>query len=302
MSNKVKGIIFTVIAFAPLGISYPLAGSVMDKLPVFLFTEISLLISLIIGLPLARLREPDVKILKIGKKNWAKIIAQAAIGTVGYTVFNLFGLKYCDAVVASVIASMSPALTMITAFFVLHEKITLKKVIGILFAVLAVLIMTVDFSGVSDVKFTALGIIFMLCAIGCQALFFALAKQITYDLPPYNMTVGLMIPSVIMLAPFAIYDLTQFPITSISGNEWMVILFYGIFVGYLCYLYTYKAYVYVSASFFGSAAALTPICAALTAVIFFGRQLDLKDILGIIFIIIAILVQEMQFNKKSKTD
>lgn len=273
----------------------------MNKIPVFLFTEMSLLIALIIGLPLALKKEPEIKWMSLGGKNWFKICAQSLIGTMAYTVFNLYGLKYCDPVIASVIASLSPAVVMISAFLFLHEKITIKKIIGVFLAIVAVLVMTVDFTNSGVVKFVPLGILFIVLAILCQGLYNVMAKQISYDMPPYSMTAALVGTSSIMLLPFALYDLMHFSLSTLDAKEWAIVLYYGITVGYICYLFTYKAFRYVSATTFGACAAIVPVATAVVSVLFYSATLDIFDIIGIMLVVISVIVIENRENE-SKVD
>lgn len=293
MKNSTKGLILTLLAFLPLGASYPIAASVIDNIPVFLFTEIAMLIGVIIAIPLGKIIEPQVKWHRLGKKVYLKIVLQSLIGVVVYTILNLYGLKYCDPVIASVIASLCPAATMIAAFIVLHEKITVRKLIGVACAVIAVILMTVDFSGTSEpAKFAAAGIIFMCCAVASQVAYFLLAKQISYEMEPFSMTTGLLVPAVIIMAPFAINQATQFDLGSLTGHDWAVMIFYGVMVGYVAYLTTYLAMKYVSATYFSTATAMVPVATAIVSVLFYSVHLRAFDIIGIILVVLSIVIIE----------
>lgn len=293
MKNSTKGFIFTMLAFLPLGASYPIAASVISNIPVFLFTEIAMIFGVIIAIPLGRVVEPQTKWRKLGKKVYLKIFLQSLIGVVIYTILNLYGLKYCNPVIASVIASLCPAATMLAAFVVIHEKITIRKLIGVVCAVVAVILMTVDFGAASEpAQFAAIGIVFMCLAVASQVAYFLLAKQISYEMEPFSMTVGLLVPAVIMMAPVAIYQALKFDFASLSGHDWFVMVFYGVMVGYVAYLTTYLALKYVSATYFSTATATIPVASAIVSVLFYSASLRVTDVIGILLVVISIVIIE----------
>lgn len=293
------GYLYAVLCFVIFGSSYPIAGAAMTKIPVYIFTELTLIVATIVSIPLARMKEPEIKWTKLGGSNYLKIFLQALIGALLYTIFLLYGLKFSSPVVASIISSITPATTMVAASFVLKEKITVPKIIAIILAVGAVMVQTVNFeSGPST--FNLLGLIFMLLSVGCTTTYLVLAKQISYEMPPFTMTAGLIIPSTIMILPFCIYEMMYFDMSTLTYADWWVIVYYGAIVWYVPYLFTYLALKYLPASVFGTTTAITPVAAAITSVLFFGAHMRIVNYIGIVLVIISVSIINRSENNERK--
>lgn len=291
MSKKLKGFLFVLLAYIPLGASYPITNNVMEKVPVFLFTFMAFFIGSCIAIPISRIKEPQIKWTKINNKNYGKLLFQSVVGVFLFTVFNLYGVKYCDPVVAGVLSSISPALILVAAFFFLKEKLSVVKIGGILLSVASVILMTVDFGNTgTDSHYQLLGFVFMILAVIAQVIYAILGKQLSYDMPPFSMTTALLVPTTIILIPFAIYDLTKFNITSLAVTDWIAILYYGAIVTFVCYWTGYEAFFYLPASIVSVGAALVPVASAFVSVIGFRKTLRIVDILGIVLIVLSIIV------------
>jgi drug/metabolite transporter (DMT)-like permease len=271
--------------------SYPIAGAAMEKIPVYLFTAVTLLIAAVVSIPFAKMKEPEIKWTKLGGQNYFKIFMQSLIGAVLYTVFLLYGLTYSSPIMAGIMTSIAPAATLILAFFILKEKITARKVVAVILAVVAVLIMQVQF-GAGPSTFNLFGFVFLCLSVLSVSLFFILAKQISYDLPPFTMTAGILIPGAIMMLPLGLYDMMHFDMSTLTSTDWWVMIYYGVLVWYVPYLLTYLAYQYVSATFVGMGMAITPVAAVVTSVLFFGAQMRTVDYIALILVIISVLVIE----------
>src|SRR5699024_1740856 len=129
-----------LLAMSFIGLSIPIGGIMMEVFPVWLFSNITILIAAIVLIPFASSYE-KVNLLKLGGKNYAGIFMQSLLTVTLYTVFQLYGLTYASAISVGIITSITPAVVAILAFLLLREKINLKKGVAILLAIIAVLIM-----------------------------------------------------------------------------------------------------------------------------------------------------------------
>jgi drug/metabolite transporter (DMT)-like permease len=108
---------------------------------------------------------------KITKK---QLIGTAIMGVSGIFAYNLlfFGaLAILPATRTSLFVALNPAVTVILAFFVFREKLSLQKIIGILIALIGVTIVVTkgDFSQIATSFGT--GEIMMICAVSSWAVY-----------------------------------------------------------------------------------------------------------------------------------
>lgn len=91
-----------------LGGSIPVAYSALEKVPIWLFTCVTIGISCICLIPSAAIIE-KVKWTKLGRRNYYGIFMQALLTCTRYTVFLLYGVSYTSVISAGVINSMVTA-------------------------------------------------------------------------------------------------------------------------------------------------------------------------------------------------
>lgn len=105
---------------------------------------------------------------------WIIVIAAIFAGPLGM-VAGILGISYAGPVYAGVITSCYPIVALVFSFFLIRERITWLKVIGICLSVLAVIMISIEGSE-SDVSHVFLGMLFAACAMfgwGLESVLFA---------------------------------------------------------------------------------------------------------------------------------
>lgn len=292
-----RGLLYILVSMAFIGVTIPVGGALMMKFPVWLFTFITIGIAVIIMVPIATIYE-KTQWTKLGKKNYFGVFMQALLTVTLYTVFLLYGLTYASAISVGIITSITPAVVFILAFFLLRERLNLKKITAIALAVVAVLIMNiagVDINGGSNI----LGIVFMLLAVVSLSLFFIFAKKFSVELKPFTMTAGLCVMGFIQTAPMAIYEFSTFNSSNITVSDWGGTIFYGISGWALAYVFTFLAMPKINASTAGMATAIMPIVSTMVALIFYDAAIRTVDIIALILVIASIFIAESQEKTES---
>lgn len=280
-----------------IGLSIPIGGVMMEQFPVFLFTFITILIATIILVPFSKITE-NTKWTKLGKKNYYGMFMQALLTVTLYTVFQLYGLTYASVISVGIITSITPAVVLILSLVFLRERLSLKKSLAVVLAIVAVLIM--ELSGVQGVGGSSvLGIIFMLSAVVSLSLFFIYAKKFSVKLPPYTLTAGLCLFGTLQTLPLAIYELTTIDLTLFTeGATWLGIMFFAFTAWIFAYCFTFLAFPRINASTAGMATAVIPIVATVSAVLFLGETFRVVDMIGLALVVASILIAESQEKSK----
>ena len=76
---------------------------------------------------------------RLDRADWWRVVGIAAIGTVGFTVLLLLGLRVAPGAVASVVMATAPAVTAVGAVLFLHNRMDRWIALGIALTVAAVL-------------------------------------------------------------------------------------------------------------------------------------------------------------------
>ncbi|KKE77712.1 DMT family transporter [Bacilli bacterium] len=288
-----KGLLFIIISMMSIGLSIPIGGVMMEELPVFLFTFITILIATLILIPFATVVE-KTKWTKLGKKNYFGIFMQALLTVTLYTVFQLYGLTYASVISVGIITSITPAVVLILSLLLLRERLNVRKSSAVVLAIVAVLIM--ELSGAeSGGESSILGIVFMLLAVISLSLFFIYAKKFSVKLPPFTLTAGLCLFGTLQTLPMAMYELTTIDLAIFNeGLTWLWIILYGFTAWVFAYSFTFLAFPRINASTAGMATAVIPIVATVSAVVFLGETFRIVDMIGLILVVASIIIAESQ--------
>lgn len=87
----------------------------------------------------------DRKLVVLGEKDFKYLLLLTFFELFLYFMGESFGLQYLSSTVASVIIAMVPLVAPVAAFLFFKEKITLKKLLGILVSFIGVTLVIVEF-------------------------------------------------------------------------------------------------------------------------------------------------------------
>ncbi|MDO6409905.1 DMT family transporter [Pantoea phytobeneficialis] len=296
MLRKHSGVLCVAMCYILFGISYPVAKQAMDSIPTWTFTFITFLIGLAALFPLSLMID-KTRWLAVSLRDWAAIGVQALFGAVLYTVFLLYGLPDTSAVAASVITSVAPAFVLIFSVIFLREKLTLKSGFAVLLAVLSVIVMTVPTTG-NDGHSNAYGLFFLALSTLSTALVIIFAKKLSSQLPPVTMATGVCLVGAVLSFPLSLTEGGDFHLLAISQSQAITLVYYGLFVWALPYVFFFHGIWKVRASTAGMTVALVPVAAMLAGALFFGERLTITDVAATTLIVASIVIAEVNLKRR----
>lgn len=205
---------------------------------------------------------------KVEKKDLLRL---AICGVFGVTVNQLFffhGLNLSSSINSGIIMTVNPMLVVILSFFILKEKITPNKVLGIIIASIGAILLTL--AGGTGKGDSVLGDLFLFINALSYAIYLVIAKPLMKKYKPltvitYVFTFGL---GFIMLYP---PTLTEFFATDYSAFTFSItakIIYVIIGVTFFTYLLTMYALKHLSASISSSYIYLQPVLVVFFAFLF----------------------------------
>lgn len=295
MKLKFKAYTELTLAMFIAGSSVVASKLLVQTLPVFLASECSLIIASVI-LVLLTFKNKE-QLPKINIKILAVLFLQSLTGVFLFRVFLFFGLKYTSAIESGLITSASPAMVGLLAFFILKEKPSLNKIIGIIFVVLGLIIVNVYSSSISSNNSISLkGNILILIAITGEALFSILSK-ITNDIPAMYRTTIINLFAVVCFIPFSIYDILHFDFTAINYTSFLPVLYYGTFISVISYILWFKGISKIPASEAAVFTGVMPISSILLSSAILKEKLSYSHIISLILIILGICFSCLNYKK-----
>lgn len=175
----------------------------------------------------------------------------ASCGIFGVAINQLFffhGLNLSSSINSGIIMTVNPILVVILSFFILHEKITWTKSIGITLGAVGAILLTLKAgTGKGD---STLGDLFLFINAVSYAIYLVIAKPLMKKYSPltvitYVFTFGL---AFILIYPPTSTELFAAGLSDIPFAIWMKIIYVIIGVTFLTYLLTMYGLKYLSAS------------------------------------------------------
>lgn len=237
---------------------------------------------------------------KIDKRDiWIFVVfglAQLAYGIFGIAAINqqVGGL---NGALGSALQSTSPYFTIVLAYFMFKERITLNKVVAICIGFIGCLLATGLFSGSIEAK--VLGIVLAILSAIFVAIFNIGSKYVGDR--GYSTETTLFyfyLVNAIVLLPYAIFKGT-FSTAANSGTDvWMAILAIGIISTAIPQFLTIKAFQIGDTGKVSVVLMFDIVTSAIICWLVLGQTLGIVEIIGLLLVILSLIIIELNIGGK----
>lgn len=232
------------------------------------------------------------------KNNLAILLISGAM--IGFNWMLLFeSYNHTTVAIATICYYMAPVFVMIVSPIFLKEKLSVKKVVCILVAIVGMLFVSGLF-GAGEGNTDALGIIFGLGAAALYATVIILNQKIK-QVTAYEKSITQLSAAAIVMIPYVFLTEAEV-IGEVSVLNVIMILVVGIIntgVAYALYFGSMKTLPAQKIALFGY---IDPVVAVLLSAFLLKEKLQLLEIVGIVLVLASTLVSELPFFEKKKTD
>lgn len=275
-----KGSIYLLCAFTLAGTSVISARFVSSRLGTFTIASASLFFAFLFLLPLCKGKIKETIRLMKGR-GWLLLLCQAFFGIFLFRMFLLQGLLHTSTSEAGILTGATPAVTALLARILLKERVNSKSILGIACTILGILLIQgILFSGNRFTLEHFSGNVLVLCAAVSESLFNTVSRinsleAATYNKQPLDPMVQTTLVSGIALLLCIIPSLFEHPVKQLSSlglKEWLALLWYGLFVTALAFIFWYagikRCTAYTAAAFSG----MMPFTSLILSVILLGEN------------------------------
>jgi drug/metabolite transporter (DMT)-like permease len=187
LSQRLKGMALCALAMVTVGSTVVASKVIAGGLPPFTATALRFAMALPVFLVLLRLTRTPWP--QPGRRDLALLLCQAGLGSVGYTVLLILGVRWAPAASAGVVAGTLPAVAALVAVVALRERPGRFLVGSIVLATAGVLAISWPAAGsaaAGDSKAPAalIGNLLVLGAVVCEAMFILLNKRLRVPVRP----------------------------------------------------------------------------------------------------------------------
>jgi drug/metabolite transporter (DMT)-like permease len=233
----------------------------------------------------------------IKREHWPRFFLCGLTGIAINQTFFIKGLTYTSAIHASLLILLTPLLISIFAFWVLKEKFTIAKAIGIALGIggAALLILSKEQSA-SATNYLLGDMLVVINAIS-YTIYFIIVKPLMAEYPPLHVIRWVFTFGFLMILPFGWNEFFAIPWEKLEWSH-LVSLFFivvaGTFLGYFFNIYGIQ---HLGAGVTGAYIYTQPVFAAIIAVIFFNEHLTAAKIAAGVMIFIGVFL--VSFKKGS---
>lgn len=171
-------------------------------------------------------------------REWRILFLLSFLGIVGFTLPYYFGLQYTTAVNGSLLNAASPILIVLITLFWFGTRVTKRQIIGVALGVIgtAAIVVQGDISVFWTLEFNV-GDLLVLLAIMSWSAYTPVLRWAPREFDSLSFMCLLSGLSLVMFAPFYIYDLVQGRYFDFTTKNVAIILFSAIFPSLLAYVF-----------------------------------------------------------------
>ena len=296
MSKRNLALIAAFLATSIYGINHTVAKEIM---PIYIGSSGFIMLRLLGATSIFWIISLFTPKEKIEKKDFFRIIFASILGMCINMLAFFRGLELSTPINSGVIITLSPVLVLILSYFFLKEKITIKKILGILigFSGAVFLILNTSKTGINAPNIP-LGNSFFLLNASAYAGYLIIVKPLTQKYSLFTLMKWLFLIGLILSAPLT-YD--QFIKVNWFELPWFAIWRMGyVVIGttFLTYLFNIYALKTLSPTTVGSFIYLQPIITIIFALITANDTLDSTKLLSCLLVFIGVYLVSIK-NKNN---
>lgn len=202
---------------------------------------------------------------KIEKRDFIKLFVAALFGVVINMLFFFKGLEFTSPIHASAIMTITPIIILILSAYILKEKVTTLKVVGVALGLIGALILTIYGKSARAGDNVPLGNLLIFLNAISYSIYVILIKRLTAKYHPFSFIKWLFLFGLIILIPFGYNELNDVQWQSFTPYITFSVLFVIIGATFGTYLLNPLALNKLKASTVGIFIYLQPVIAGLFA-------------------------------------
>ena len=224
----------------------------------------------------------------MSKKHLLRVSIAGFLGVTLNQLLFFMGLEHSTPVETSILHTLSPLLVTGFAAWLLKEKITVRKIVGILAGLVgAVIIVTSGKSlDLGNLHFT--GNLLIIANIIAYSMYLILIKPLMVKYSPFQVTKYAFYAGLLTYAPFAIYHMEGASFAHITPIGWWSLVYVVFGTTIITYILTSYAMQKLSATVVGFYIYLQPFIATLIGYLYYKEQLTYSVLIASIFLFVGV--------------
>lgn len=232
------------------------------------------------------------KRIRIERKDWGLILLIGFLAIPLNQFLYLYGMKFSTAANGALLYAATPVLVLLLSTFFMKEKVTFRKVSGILLAFAGITIVIFE-RGVDFSSDYTVGNAFIMIAVTAWAIFTIVGKPLILKYGALRTTAISAICGALMFAPFGLASTLSFSFSGLSMFDWAGIAYLGVGTSIAGYVLWYYALGRIEASKVAVFANGQPIFATILSIMFLDYTMTSGFVVGGIITIAGVIITQL---------
>ena len=234
-----------------------------------------------------------------GKKDFLMLLKCAVFGVAANMLLFFKGLAITTPINAAILMVTTPLFVAFFSFFLLNEKVTKLKVIGLCFGVFGAILLLLGPS-LSFNSSTLWGDVMVMTNAIIYAYYLIIAKPLLHKYSPLTVIKWTFFFGGLLVIPFGFTELQEVQWHTIPNSIWSAIIFLIIGATYITYVLNAWALRNANATLVGAYIYLQPVLATIIAVSIGKDNLTLPKVMFSLLIFFGVYLVGLPNDAKSK--
>ncbi len=232
------------------------------------------------------------------KKNFSYLLVTSILGVTVFNSFTYLSLQTSMVINSSIMTSITPLLIILFSWLIFKTQTYFMQFFGIILSIIGVLLIIskANLTNLINLNFTT-GDLWMLAAVFSWGLYSVLLKKIDSTLSQLATLEVMIFFGLIFISPFYIIESFHNSYLPKDLNEILMISYVAIFASITSFFAWNKGVSIVGANKASLFLHLIPVFSSIWAIIFLGEKFSFFHLIGTVFIIIGIVLSNI--NKKT---
>jgi drug/metabolite transporter (DMT)-like permease len=287
MRGRPLSIVLLILTMLWWGSTFVVTKGGLDEIPPMRFALLRFSVASLLLVAVALARGGLSRLPRPAPSGTLMLMALTGI-SLYYVGFNL-ALTYTSASQGALVQSSSPAITATAAVWLLGERVTRRRLLGIALAIVGVLLIVARGAPDANAPSPLIGNLLMFGTVVLWSVYTVFAKRLANADPAVVLAVVSCVGT-LMLIPPALIEAARTPVAPISVESWLRIIYLGAFPSAAGFLLYSRALRDLDASQAGTFINLVPVIGVISGVLLLGDSISPMALVGGALVLVGIWV------------